>query len=257
MAAIRLVIVFCAIVLVCKGSASNTHELVSVLRDDADGEQLIQLGHTFNNSLLKLVGHTFENLEETVVHELCHKNPCTLWSGWTNCTAKGRRNSFGYQTRMRKCWFNSTDPCAHEGAATIETASKVCEGHCRSDYTYTKHGFCLKYIKNYMNHSAAVKTCESDGGHMINVDTKERVIDFEKITETQAIWVDGTRPNVKVRFSYHHGGDAIANGVVNWAKGEPGRPDELCLITQLYDKLYWWDVSCNRVATIVCEIRYM
>ena len=39
-------------------------QLVSVLSDDADGERLIQLGQTFNNSMLELVGHAFENLEK-------------------------------------------------------------------------------------------------------------------------------------------------------------------------------------------------
>ena len=58
------VTVLCVFVLVCKGSFSKTAQLVSVLSDDADGERLIQLGQTFNNSMLELVGHAFENLEK-------------------------------------------------------------------------------------------------------------------------------------------------------------------------------------------------
>ena len=44
-------------------SASKTNKLVSVLRMDADGEKLIQMGTSFNNSMLKLIVHSFVNLK--------------------------------------------------------------------------------------------------------------------------------------------------------------------------------------------------
>ena len=257
MAATRSVLVFWAVVLLCNGSASKTTQLVSVQRDDADGERLIQLGQTFNNSMLKLVGHTFENLEESFVNKLCHKTPCTLWSNWTTCTGKGP-NTFGYQTRVRKCWYNSTDPCAKDGAVTIETSSKLCEGKCRSDYTITKHGFCLKFGTTVELRIDAVKICESEGGHMMNVDTKERLMDFTKIAKTPlSIFVDGTRAKAKGPFSYHSGGDPIANGVLRWSKGEPGLSvKELCLATKLVSgTMYWFDVYCDMKMAFVCEIR--
>ena len=85
--------VLVTVVSIC--SASKTSQVVSVLSKNADGVKLIQMGTSFNNSMLKLIGHTFVNLEETVVHELCHKHPCTLWTNWTDCTANGT-NAFGF-----------------------------------------------------------------------------------------------------------------------------------------------------------------
>ena len=258
MSATRSVIVLFATVLVCKFSASKTSKLESVLKDDADGERLVQLGTTFNNSMLKLVGHTFENLEETVVHELCHKTPCTLWSDWTHCTAKVRY-AFGYQTRLRKCWYNSTEACAEDGAVTIETASKVCEGQCRSDYTISKHGFCLKLVATVMNQSVAEKMCQSEGGHLINVDTQERLIDYTNITKRFAwVWADGLRANIKASFRYHSGVDPFLSKASQWQKHQPSNvSSELCLTTERLSngKRYWHDVVCNVKQPFVCEIR--
>ena len=259
MAATRSFIVLLATVLVSKGNPSKTSQLVSVQRDDADGTRLIKLGKTFNNSMLKLVGHAFENLEQTVVHELCHKTPCTLWSKWTNCTAKGLA-TFGYQTRVRKCWYNSTDPCAQDGTVTIETASKMCEGQCRSDYTITKHGFCLKYHPILLNLSQAELLCQSEGGHVMNVDTKERLIDFTPFSGVAFVYVyvDGIRANNKSRFSYRSGADPISNGVLRWQKGQPAGQgsNSLCLVTRLVIRtVYWFEFSCATPKPFVCEIR--
>ena len=136
--------------------------------------------------MLKLVGHAFEYLEDTVAHELYHKNPCPLWSDWTNCTSKVR-DSFGYHTRVRT-----------SGDVTIETASKVCEGQCTSNYTITKHGFCLKSHNSSAGEPHDERTCQSEGGHLINADTKERVMDIAEIAKTnQYTWVDGIIPTMK------------------------------------------------------------
>ena len=104
---------------------SKTSQLV--LRNDADDEKVILMGTSFNNSMLKMIGHAFVNVVETVVHQLCHKTPCSPWDDWNVCTADGT-HMFGYQTRVRKCWYNRTDACAQDGPVTIESASKLCEG---------------------------------------------------------------------------------------------------------------------------------
>ena len=257
MAATRSVIVFSAIVLLCKGSASKSSQSVSVAREDADGERLIQLGKTFNNSMLKLIGYTFENLEENVVHKLCHKTPCTLWSNWSNCTAEGP-SSFGFQTRGRKCWYNSTDPCSQDGAVTIETASKVCERPCGLGYSFTKHGFCLKFHVTILFHLEAEQICKAEGGHIMNVDTKERLIDFTKIANTTGfIWVDGMRANNTTPYRYRTGRDPFVNRIALWNKAEPqSTKDELCLITRyMRGTMYWHDGGCTWKVPFVCEIR--
>ena len=301
-------------------SASKTNKLVSVLRMDADGEKLIQMGTSFNNSMLKLIGHSFVNLEETVVQEICQKNPCTLWSNWTDCTANGT-NALGFQIRKRKCWYNSTDACDQGGPVTIETASKVCEGGqlqklcinntcslwsnwtdckangtsaftykshvrkcwykrtnacvqdgpvtmetvskvckrwCRSDYTVSKHGFCIKYQTAQYSHPNAEKRCKSEGGHVMNVDTKDRWIDHEYITNGKGMFhVDGTKFSVHQAWAFQEGSDPTKNGVTKWKKGEPnyGRYD-FCLYGETKGgKSYWWDSPCHHTLNSLCEIR--
>ena len=303
--------------------ASKTSQLGSVLKQEEDGEQLIQMGTSFNNSMLKLIGHAFVNLEETAVHELCHKNPCTLWSNWTDCTANGT-NAFGFQTRVRKCWYNSTDACAQDGTVTIETASKVCEGGhvnepcnkipqcslwsnltdcksngtsaftfqtrvrncwynrtrvcvqdglvtketvskvckrwCREDYSVSKHGFCLKVHTTIRNQADAERVCQSEGGHLMNPDTKERGIDREnmlKVYKNRFFWVDGVRRKVPGPYSFVEGSSPITNGLVTWRRGEPSNNrNEFCIMEQSHNgQIIWWDAICSHLMRSVCEIR--
>jgi len=314
-------VVFMTVVPYC--IASKTSQLGSVLKQEADGEKLIQMGTSFNNSMLKLIGHAFVNLEETAVHELCHKNPCTLWSNWTDCTANGT-NAFGFQTRVRKCWYNSTDACAQDGTVTIETASKVCEGGhvnepcnkipqcslwsnwtdcksngtsaftfqtrvrncwynrtrvcaqdglvtketvskvckrwCREDYSVSKHGFCIKFHTTTRNRAEAEKICQSEGGHLMNPDTKERWLDQEnisKVNNNYYFYVDGIRRKAPGPWSFVKGSNPITNGVVQWYKTQPSNGNkELCMIGRYYSgKLYWWDDFCSHKLRSVCEIR--
>ena len=135
--------------------------------------------------MLKLIGHTFENLEETVVHELYHKTPYMRWSDWTNCTENGA-NAFGFQTRVPKCWYNSSDACVQDGSVTIETALKLCKGRCRHDYIVSKHGFSITFhdVRYGVTQGYAENKCQSEGGHLMNVDTKGRWIDHIAVSRT-------------------------------------------------------------------------
>jgi len=302
-------------------SASKTSQFGSVLKKEADGEKLIQMGTSFNNSMLKLIGHTFVNLEENVVHELCHKNPCTLWTNWTDCTANGT-NAFGFQTHMRKCWYNSTDACAQDGPVTIETASKVCEGGhayepcnkrppcslwsnwtdckangtsaftfqtrvrncwynrtrvcaqdgpvtketvskvckrwCRQDYSVSKHGFCIKTHMVRVIQADAEKTCQKEGGHLMNADTKERWIDHVKsLKDVNFFWVDGRRGKSPGPWTFQEGSNPTTNGVIQWHSGEPdNREADFCIVVRDHNgKAYWWDTHCHQKWPFLCEIR--
>jgi len=243
-------------ILVCTCAAS---QLMSVARQNADGTNMIKLGNSFNNSMLKLIGHSFENLEDNVLHRLCNNNPCTLWSNWTICTAT-RYNDFGFKARMRKCWYNSTSECVHDGKVTTEKVSKMCERVCRPDYNITKHGFCLKASDQAVVQADAEKICKSEGGHVINVDTPERWTDYVEITKTgmsRAVWIDGTRTKSPGPFSFRSGTDPSKNGVVHWMNGQPENRDfELCIATSINGpNRYWWDDRCTQTYSYVCEIR--
>jgi len=315
--AVWYTVFFAVIVIVVSNcSASKTSQLVSVLRKDADGEKLVNMGTNFNNSMLKLIGNTFVNLEETVVHELCQKNPCTLWSNWTDCTAK-RTDAFGFQIRKRKCWYNSTDACAQDGPFSIETASKLCEGlckkipqcslwsnwtdcksngtsaftfqtrvrncwynrthvcaqdgpvtketvskvckrWCRQDYIVSKHGFCMKFHTILLNRADAEKKCQSEGGYVMNVDTKERWIDHVYMSNNKGMFhVDGTRQKAGTPWNFHTGSDPTKKGIITWMPGQPSNhPVDLCLFAKTTGgKCIWYDTTCAHKVRFFCEIR--
>ena len=303
-------------VVIISCSASNTSQLVSVLRKDADGEKLVKMGTSFNNSMLKLIGHTFVNLEETVVHELCQKTPCTLWSNWTDCTANGTY-AFGFQTRVRKCWYNSTDACAQDGPVTIETASKVCEGPCnkipqcsrwfnwtgckangtspftfqsgvrkcwykrttacaqdgpvtietvskvcrrwcRQDYIVSKHGFCMKFHTDKILRIDAEKKCQSEGGHLMNADNKQRWIDHLDISNNKGMFhVDGRRPKAPGPWTFKTGSNPTTNGVIQWHRTHPRDiTTYLCMYARTVNgKGQWWGSLCSWKMSFLCEIR--
>jgi len=92
----------------------------------------------------------------------------------------------------------------------------------------------------------------------MNVDTKDRWIDHEYITNGKGMFhVDGTKFSVHQAWAFQEGSDPTKNGVTKWKKGEPnyGRYD-FCLYGETKGgKSYWWDSPCHHTLNSLCEIR--
>ena len=233
--------------------------LVSVTSTGADGKSLVDLGNTFNSSMLKLVGHAFVNLDGNVKQQICKNVKCARWSSWSNCTTNSRI-AFGYRKRTRRCWYSSSSECAQDGLVTIETDAKVCEGKCRGDYNVTANNFCLKLHYNTTKRPEAELQCQSEGGHLMNADTKERWSDLSAFISHMGyknIWIDGYRTSIKAPWTFASGSNPKNQQLDFWYSGEPSNNEnELCLATDIRSgKRHWFDKSCKFKNSFVCEIR--
>ena len=75
------------------------------------------------------------------------------------------------------------------------------------------------------------KKCQSEGGHLMNIDTKERWIDLVDITNNKgSIWVDGMRQMYSGPWTFQEGSNPPTNGIVQWYPREPSNQRvDLCL----------------------------
>ena len=251
-----------------------------------NGTNLFELGNTFNITVLKLIGKTIEHLEErfrttfenmessfrtsienvngsfskiedNFNNKLCELNPCSQWSKWAKCSAH-RVSSFGAQTRTRTCWRGNSKPCSNDGEEAIENESRVCEGYCPQNYTLTANKYCLIFNSTNANQNTAENRCKADGGHLINIDTKERMTEYATFNSgKRETWVDGVRTSRGGKWAYQSGQDPEDNGVIDWYSNQPNNGvSDLCKFVRFYSgKVRWFDVSCSAVSKAVCEIR--
>ena len=232
---------------------------VEVAEKNLTAQSLVDLGNAFNKTMLKLIGHALVNMDRDLRSQLCHVNPCAHWTVWTNCSASSPK-TFGFQTRNRACWYDGTGACDKSGNATKENESRVCEGHCSTDYTITTHNLCLKINPTVVTQPEAEKQCLAEGGHLMNMDTQERRNDFvtmAKESGRDSIWIDGTRDVASGPWSFQSGTDPEDNGLDFWKGNEPSNgSSELCKVSEISSGTrYWWDRDCSSKYAFVCEIR--
>lgn len=172
-----------------------------------NGKLLIEIGNKVHSPLLRLIGKTFKNIEnnikesvrseKSVIDEICRLHPCSQWSEWSKCDATAL-GEFGSQTRIRSCELNTT-LCKRNGDIRDEYDYKICESTCPDDYSFTNHGFCLKlYADLKKSRDDAEEICRKDKGHLVNVDSFEKVHDVNETLEKQSytndkLWIDGRR----------------------------------------------------------------
>lgn len=258
---LQFLCVFSIIVALKESQASPTNltNEISVNIKELTGEKLVNISLAVNNTLLKMIGHLLVNLEESLQTKLCQMNPCTDWTIWTRCSATGLE-SFGFQTRMRTCWYKSSRPCAKDGGDIVENESRVCESNCGNGYNVSKNGYCLKAYSTKMSQPEAEKQCQQDNGHLMNIDTDLRWTDHVEIAKQMSladIWIDGTRSVAGGSWTYLTGSDPSKNDVNQWISGEPSnRSNELCKVSDKSGvSRYWYDRNCSDEYPFICEIR--
>ena len=246
----------------------NTTSELMVPGRNINGTNLFELGNTFNITVLKLIGKALEgmeerfstsfvNIENSLNTKLCELNPCSQWSKWAKCSAQ-RVSTFGAQTRTRTCWRGNSKPCSNDGEEAIENESRVCEGYCPQNYTLTANKYCLFFNSTNANQNTAENRCKADGGHLINIDTKEHMTEYATFNSgKRETWVDGVRTSRGGKWAYQSGQDPEDNGVIDWYSNQPNNGvSDLCKFVRFYSgKVRWFDVSCSAVSKAVCEIR--
>ncbi|KAH3733549.1 hypothetical protein DPMN_039978 [Dreissena polymorpha] len=254
---------------VCSNSANTTDNGsgLAIAGEQLDGKSLIYMGENMKSTLLKLLGKSFENFEQSFENferkmneKICEIDPCDQWSPWSKCSAR-LKNTFGFKSRSRVCWFEKHDACNRTGEQTVENDNNVCEGRCPLSYTfYNATNSCLKYSKEKLNQNAAEKVCKQDGGHLLNTDTEGKwnaSVSIALSNNVGVVWIDGTRTSVTAKWVYLNGKDPEANGVTSkWNSGQPGnQANEFCRVIYMQSGTYYWhDSVCTSDYSSICEV---
>ena len=223
------------------GDASGTEYI-------QNGQFLVDIGRNYSKPILKLVGRTFEHYEKRLSEELklvggtieqnekqlsgtieqyekqiseklCKLNPCTEWESWTRCS-EAVVDRFGMRTRSRNC----STGCTNQAARNFPTLeSNVCEGQCPKTYNYT-NGYCLQVFTTVVAKSDAQAACEKDGGHLVNInnrdksDTVHAILKSSEIATTTYVWINGKRTQAGGDWHYTYGN---VPDFENWYSSEP------------------------------------
>ncbi|XP_060601293.1 uncharacterized protein LOC132754657 [Ruditapes philippinarum] len=72
---------------------------------------------------------------------------------------------------------------------------------CPNGYNLTKNGFCMKLVADkYGPKEAAEQQCQTDGGHLVNIDSEMKLNDVDSLLTGFiygiGIWIDGERKHV-------------------------------------------------------------
>ena len=172
-------------------------------------QTILDLAEKSNKTFLKLIGLAIRNLR-------CDLDNCNTWSQWTADALY--RGQFGVKARSRDCYKS----CSETGQKVVENDSEIYEGKCQAHYSITDK-FCLMSVTTKMNYSAAKEFCEKDGGHVINVDTKERQDLAQNFPLTSTyLYVQGERRVTGGPYFDDTGRMFTKRPFFKWASGEPG-----------------------------------
>ncbi|XP_053385825.1 uncharacterized protein LOC123538569 [Mercenaria mercenaria] len=222
------------------------------LSQDLNGDALQEMGTDYDKPLLQLIGKAIEQLESKINDKICDLHPCSEWEEWTGCFA--HVNDFGAKFRTRECGVNYKACDSDTKAKTEET--EICHGYCPDDYNITNSGYCVKLYRGMQTtREEAERQCESDGGHLVNIDCMRKYKDVKGVIDkewfTSQFWVDGLRSNDSSTWEYGYGS---AEGFFNWYPGEPSNGEgESCLVVKGY-QMQWQDVHCLDVYNYMCEV---
>ena len=210
------------------------------LDDDVNEKNILDLAEKSNLTFLKLIGRALHNLR-------CDVQPCSDWSEWS--WDELGVNEFGMKTRSRDCWYAS---CDKTGRKTEEKENVIFEGRCPSPYKITNNKFCLAFYAGTFNHSGAQTTCEKDGGHMINIDTKEKYEAALIYTAAVYFHVEGVRKVESGPFYDDFGRRIQDRPFFKWAVVEPHNGTSMFLIVSGSE---YYDTTAITTHNVVCEIR--
>jgi len=159
------------------------------------------------------------------------------------------RGQFGVKTRSRDCWYDS---CTKTGPKVVENDNTIYEGNCPTSYNVTNGKFCLAHYTNRMNHSAAQQICGKDGGHIINIDTKERY-EAALTHETSTYFhVEGTRKVESGPFYDDLWRRIRDRPFFKLASRNPTKGINMFLVVRVSE---FCDVTDGWTYNVVCEIR--
>lgn len=218
------------------------------------------IGKHLENSILRVN----KNLTVNALKFICRLLPCSDWSAWSDCgDVVGR---YGTEQRSRQCGYNLSKVCEEHNAG-MDTESRTCAidiPWCPVHYVYTRNGFCVKMYDSVVKswYDAQIN-CETDGGHLVNIDNKMVSDDIDETfrdTEVASIyaWIDGIRRVPYKDWEFRSG--SVKPKFSNWYRGQPGGnkfPNCKCVIRSGDGARFEWCSSlvCGNRENFMCEIK--
>jgi len=207
-----------------------------------DEKTILDLAERSNKTFLKLIGLAIQNLR-------CDLDRCNQWSQWTvDALTPGQ---YGVKTRSRDCWYDS---CNKTGQKLVENDSEIFERNCPESYNITHGKFCVAFIQDKHNHSAAKQLCAKDGGQIINLDTKERYEMAKTFAVPNLIHIQGERRVSGGPFYDDEGGLPLERPFFEWGPSQPNDGSSVSVVLVLGPTGYY-DASAGHAAPVLCEVR--
>lgn len=269
--------VFRKVIVIIASVCFIVQEMSSAPATDSDqngtlnGKTLIEMGNKLQKPLLRLVGKTLisvengikEEIRSEILKKICLLHPCTQWSEWSKCDSL-KYGEFGGQNRSRNCGFNTT-LCERYADTSVEYEYRVCESTCPViGYVVSKHGFCLKLYNEMKTRDEAEEVCQKEQGHLVNIDSFEKVHDVNKTLGEYSysydnLWIDGRR--FVQGGPWEYGYKPSDSSFTYWGDNDPDNgASELCM---MYHKHlthgYSWrnfDTACSVKRGFMCEIKF-
>lgn len=229
-----------------------------VINDDTDLNK--NVGKHLENSVKKV----YNKMSSNAMKLICRMLPCSDWSAWSVCgSVVGRR---GTRSRTRECGYNVLELCK-ENDSGYDQETHNCMIYipwCPLNYVYTRNGFCIKlYNDVFKSWYDAQIHCESDGGHLVNIDTQMLSNDIdESFDDTDLLsvyaWIDGIKRLPGTQWEFKSG--LKKPKFTNWYGGHPKEenyPNCKCVIRSGDEVNFEWRSSfvCGNRENFICQIK--
>ena len=242
------------------GKVSSDDNDIYVRSSDAQSDEIdVNYGEHLENSIKTVQNDYRTNLLKMV----CRFHLCSDWSAWSRCgSVVGRR---GTRSRTRKCG-SDLQVCKQDSLGR-SVQSQPCILHipwCPLEYNYTRNRFCVKlYGNDFKSWYDAQLQCESDGGNLINIDTKTLSDDIDEVFGKSALlsisaWIDGIKRTSSLSWEFKSG--LRSPTFSNWHTGQPrveSFPLCKCVIQSGDNGKFKWRISsvCGNRENFICQIK--
>jgi len=136
----------------------------------------------------------------------------------------------------------------------VENDSEIFERNCPESYNITHGKFCVAFIQNKHNHSAAKQLCAKDGEKIINFDTKERYEMAKTFAVTNQIHIQGERRVAGGPFYDDKGGLPLKRPFFEWVSGQPDNGPSVSVVL-VFGPTGYYDTSAGNAYPVLCEVR--
>ncbi|XP_021380144.1 brevican core protein-like [Mizuhopecten yessoensis] len=174
------------------------------------------------------------------------------------CTIDSSCESFFYNRLLNRCVALSGQPedftsLVNEPGYNFYQNRPV---YCESAYSYRDSvGLCYKLYNVQRTYADAQTACNTDGGHLIRIDTEAKQDYIRYILQSTGsphMYIEATDEVTEGVFMW---GDGRPINYTNWFATEPNNEAGVENCVMLANANFeWYDIPCNSPNTYICEL---